>query len=381
MTAFRRIAAALLLGLSSQAAAQAPTPDSAKKKDLPLIPARAVDIDTDEGSWISADVSPDGKMVVFDLLGDIYTVPLAGGAAIQITSGMAFDGQPRFSPDGKWIAYTSDRDGGESVWIQNLETKETRQITKMKDKALQSPEWTPDGKYIVVTVGDIVLKPGKLWMFNIDGGTGIQLIKAPETGADHRRRLRAERSIHLVRAAERHMAVRRDLSAIPDRRLRPGDRPKRSAHVALRLRNPPHALARRKVDGVRHALRHRDGTGAAQHADRRREVARVSRDSATTRSRASHARLSSRAAPSRPIPRTLVTSYGGKIWRIDSHRGTATAIPFTAHVKQRAWPAGSHFKSIRCAIPAPFSVRQIRDIAAVAGRASASCSARSTGCT
>ncbi|MEO7963528.1 MAG: amidohydrolase, partial [Gemmatimonadaceae bacterium] len=97
---------------------------AAKKKDLPLPVGRTIDIDTDEGTWISTDVSPDGKMVAFDLLGDIYTVPLAGGAATALTTGMAFDGQPRYSPDGKWITFTSDRDGAENVWIINVETKE-----------------------------------------------------------------------------------------------------------------------------------------------------------------------------------------------------------------------------------------------------------------
>src|SRR5688500_15983351 len=75
---------------------------------LPHDPARTVSIDTDEGSWMSVDVSPDGRTVVFDLLGDLYTIPIAGGDATQITSGMAFDAQPRFSPDGKLVVFTSD---------------------------------------------------------------------------------------------------------------------------------------------------------------------------------------------------------------------------------------------------------------------------------
>jgi tricorn protease-like protein len=113
------IAATLLGGYASAADAQAPTPDSAKKKDLPLVATRTISLDTDEGSWLSLDVSADGKTVVFDLLGDIYTVPLAGGTATQLTRGLAFDGQPRFSPDGKRIVFTSDRDGAENVWVMN----------------------------------------------------------------------------------------------------------------------------------------------------------------------------------------------------------------------------------------------------------------------
>ena len=68
-----------------------------------------VPLDVDSGTWMSLDVSPDGKEIVFDLLGDIYTMPIAGGEARPLTSGIAWDMQPRYSPDGKWIAFTSDR--------------------------------------------------------------------------------------------------------------------------------------------------------------------------------------------------------------------------------------------------------------------------------
>ena len=68
--------------------------DSAKKekknKNLPLEPGRTVAIDTDEGTWISLDVSPDGKTLVFDLLGDLYLLPFDGGSARQLTRGMAW---------------------------------------------------------------------------------------------------------------------------------------------------------------------------------------------------------------------------------------------------------------------------------------------------
>jgi len=171
----RSLAVALAILTVQSLVAQEP-----KREDLPLVPTRSLAVDTDEGSWISVDVSPDGRTVVFDLLGDLYTVPISGGTAVQITSGMPFDGQPRYSPDGEWIVFTSDRDGAENVWIQNVRTKEARQITKLRDKTMQSPEWSPDGNYIVVSIGEIVFKPGKLWMFHKDGGTGIQLIKQPE---------------------------------------------------------------------------------------------------------------------------------------------------------------------------------------------------------
>ncbi|MFY0532077.1 hypothetical protein [Nannocystis pusilla] len=76
-----------------------------------------VAIDVTEGTWMSLDVSPDGTEIVFDLLGDLYALPIAGGEARVLTSGMAWDMQPRYSPDGKWIAFTSDRGGGDNVWV------------------------------------------------------------------------------------------------------------------------------------------------------------------------------------------------------------------------------------------------------------------------
>ena len=81
---------------------------------------------------MSLDISPDGDKIVFDLLGDNYMMPISGGKANRITEGMAFDTNPRFSPDGKSLAYTSDASGGNNIWIRDLETNDSTQITKEK---------------------------------------------------------------------------------------------------------------------------------------------------------------------------------------------------------------------------------------------------------
>jgi len=148
-----------------------------KKKDLPLKVGRRVPIKTNEGTWMSIDVSPDGKTIAFDFLGDIYTMPVTGGKATQFTSGMAFDSHPKFSPDGKRILIISDRSGGENIWWFTLDKSDSVQVSKGNTDHYQSAEWTPDGNFVVGSRGTRNLK---LWLFHKDGGSGAQLISKPD---------------------------------------------------------------------------------------------------------------------------------------------------------------------------------------------------------
>ncbi|MCA6432036.1 MAG: PD40 domain-containing protein, partial [Cytophagales bacterium] len=150
---------------------------SKKKKDLPLEIARRISIKTNEGSWMSLDVSPDGKTIAFDFLGDIFTMPITGGKPVQFTKGMSFDSHPKFSPDGTKLLFISDRSGGENIWWFNLDKKDSLQVTKGNNEHYQSAEWTPDGTYIVASRG---IRNLKLWMFHKEGGSGAQLISKPD---------------------------------------------------------------------------------------------------------------------------------------------------------------------------------------------------------
>ena len=152
-----------------------------EKKGLPLKPDRKIEFSTDEGTWLSLDVSPDGKTIVFELLGDIYTLPIEGGQAKLVDGGMAFDAQPKFSPDGKWIAFLSDREGMENVWIMKADGSEPQQVSKDPNSAFASPSWSPDGKYIFVSKTNFGIGPREIWMYHIDGGTGIQVTKSKPT--------------------------------------------------------------------------------------------------------------------------------------------------------------------------------------------------------
>ncbi|MGK7391280.1 MAG: amidohydrolase family protein [Candidatus Cyclobacteriaceae bacterium M2_1C_046] len=168
---------ATIYALQDTTAVKQEKKEEKKKKDLPLEATRTYQLKTDRGTWISLDVSPDGKSIVFDMLGDIYMMPETGGKAKRLTKGLAFDSHPRFSPDGKSILFISDKSGGENVWVLNLEEEEPKQVTKGNTKNYQSADWAPDGKYIVAAEGRLTLK---LHMYHIDGGSGAQLIDKPE---------------------------------------------------------------------------------------------------------------------------------------------------------------------------------------------------------
>ncbi len=148
------------------------------KKGLPLQQARTARFTTTTGTWISLDVSPDGQTIVFDLLGDLYTVPIVGGQATPLTRGLAHDMQPRYSPDGKWIVFVSDRSGDDNVWLLSADGRDTVQLTTGEDNSYLSPDFTPDGNYVVVSKST-VFGLEKLWLYHVKGGRGLELTPGP----------------------------------------------------------------------------------------------------------------------------------------------------------------------------------------------------------
>lgn len=137
-------------------------------------------INTTEGTWMNLDVSPDGKEIVFDLLGDIYIMPITGGTAKILSGGVAFDVQPRFSPNGKYISYTSDKSGGDNIWIMDRNGANKKQITQETFRLLNNATWMPNSEYLVARkhfTASRSLGAGEMWMYSIHGGDGIQLTK------------------------------------------------------------------------------------------------------------------------------------------------------------------------------------------------------------
>ncbi len=180
MTRLSAVVAVALIALHAGDGQQKPA-DPKWDVTAPLGPTTALAFDTSEGTWMNVDVSPDGRRIVFDLLGDLYIMPIAGSAtspAERITSGPAFDMQPRFSPDGSRIAFTSDRDGLWNIWTMDGAGKDAKQVSKERRWFVNSPAWGADGSYIFARrhfVASRSLGAGEIWMYHASGSDGLQV--------------------------------------------------------------------------------------------------------------------------------------------------------------------------------------------------------------
>lgn len=145
--------------------------------------AKNITIEADEGTWMNLDVSPDGKWIIFDFLGDIYSMDIRGGTPDILSEGISFDTQPRFSPDGKNIAFISDRSGADNVWVMEKSGANPKQLTHEIFRKPSAPVWSPDGRHIAVRkhyTGSGTIAAGEIWLFPVSGGEGHVLVKRGE---------------------------------------------------------------------------------------------------------------------------------------------------------------------------------------------------------
>ncbi len=150
-------------------------------------PLEQIKIDVSEGTWMNISVSPNGKTIVFDMLGDIYQIPMQGGEAKVLAKGIAWQMQPTYSPDGKYIAFTSDENGGDNIWIMDADGSNPRALTDETFRLLNSPAWSPDSQYLVARkhyTGSRSLGAGEVWLYHIAGGKGIKLTERPNEQKD-----------------------------------------------------------------------------------------------------------------------------------------------------------------------------------------------------
>jgi Tol biopolymer transport system component len=171
--------------------AQAPTTEPRWDVTQPRGTTRDIDFTTSEGTWMSVDISADGSWLVFDLLGHVYRMPSSGGPATVLTqnTGVALNMQPRISPDGKTIAFITDRRGQYNLWVMNADGTNPRPVFTDLNATAFEPAWTPDGRFIVVRKGgrgggEGAAPAGGLWMYHKDGGSGVPLVAAGTGGVN-----------------------------------------------------------------------------------------------------------------------------------------------------------------------------------------------------
>ncbi len=349
------LAFVLLPFCSSLLAQEGPEPG----KGLPLEPARWANFTTSEGTWMSLDVSPDGQTIAFDLLGDLYTIPIEGGTATRITHGLEHDMQPRFSPDGEHVVFISDRSGDDNVWIAGADGSDPRQVTKDGGVVSNflSPEWTPDGNYIVVARGTLAGGLEKLWLYHKDGGVGIELTPAsrgfrfqgPAFGSNERYVWYAQRNSswqynsvfpqYQIGVYDRDTGTRTTMSSRYGSAFRPALSP----------------------DGrwLTYGTRHDTETGLVLRelatGEERWLAYPIQRDE-----QESVANMDVLPGYSfTPDSRAVVISYGGGMWRVPIDGSDATEIPFTVNAEVAVGPEVEFEYPIEDG--PTFTARQIRD--------------------
>ncbi|MDT0552816.1 amidohydrolase family protein [Urechidicola vernalis] len=331
--------------------------DSTKKatKELPLEPERKISFTTNEGTWISVDVHPDGKSIVFDMMGDIYSLPIAGGKATKVTSGMPYDVHPRFSPDGKSIVFISDKSGNDNIWTLNLGSKKDKQLTKDKNKYHFSADWSPDGEYIVGVTGRRNIKP---FLYHIDGGSGAQLIKEPKN-------LKLIDPAFSADGSHIYFSSRTNAwnynAQFPQYQIRSFDRENGDTEVITsRYGSAFTPTFSPNGNYMVYGSRFEDKTGLVlrniKNGDERWLAYPVQRDD--QESVADSGVLPGMSFT--PDSQSLIASYGGKIYSISVANNVATEIPFEVDVELDLGPMVSFDYEIDDA-PEAF-VTQIRDV-------------------
>src|SRR5215813_2807687 len=323
--------------------------DSKEKKEegLPLKTDKKIEFTTDEGTWMSLDVSSDGRTIVFDLLGDIYTVPTSGGEAKRIVGGLSFESQPKFSPDGKKIVFISDRSGAENLWLSDVDGSNPKPLTKGRNTSFLSPSWTADGNYVLTSKATEGLGTFSIWMFHKDGGNGVHVgepdpppSQTPGPQPPRRNKYGAVASPdgRFIYYSQRNGAFNYN-AQFPIWQIVRFDRETSETSTITNAQGS----AMRPVlspDGKKliYATRYESGTALRvrdlETSEEHWLINPVTRDD--QESRATRDTMPGYAFM--PDGKSLIVPIGGKIQRVDFETGKATVIPFTAKVEAEIAP-------------------------------------------
>lgn len=330
-----RFAASLLLGVALLAA---PVVQAQGTDALTLQPTRTLAYDAHEGTWMQPDMAPDGKTILFDLLGDIYALDAAGGTARPLLSGMAFERNPVFSPDGRQFAFISDRSGVTNLWIANADGTGLKQLSHDGSVAIYtSPAWSADGRFVTVSRTVHSILAFELFMYDKDGGSGIQITKAGspdnwDAKLNAMGAVAAPDGRTLYYATKRgHTWTENDLPnwSIARRDLKTGVEETiiQSAGGAMRpaLSHDGTLLAYASRNGMQDGLRLRN----LETGEDKWIAFPIDRDG---QDGGYYADLLPRFS-FMPGDKALLMSVGGKLARLGIANGTRTDIPFTAPVK------------------------------------------------
>jgi tricorn protease len=118
-------------------------------------------------------ISPDGTMIAFSYMGDIWVVSSQGGKATRLTDHVAYDGEPIWSPDGQWLAFTSNRNGNNDVFIMNAQGGIPRQLTFHTENDVAA-DFSPDGKWVIFTSGRS--SSSSIFKIGVEGGNALPLL-------------------------------------------------------------------------------------------------------------------------------------------------------------------------------------------------------------
>ena len=333
---------------------------------FPIRPERVIEFSTTEGTRMNPDVSPDGRRIVFELLGDLYALDIGGGEAKPLTRGPAVDYRPRFSPDGRRIAFVSDRNGTDNLWVMNADGSDAYMVSQQdprkrlkEERFFITPAWTPDGQFIAAAMASELTFYGSddIRMYPIDRsklGQSQSVTKVPVPDLDTREMYSAGRPAFEREGIDPEFSVdgryvyystRTEEGRFDNEMLMPRyqigrfDRETEGLQVITAM--PMGAFSPRlSADGqwMVYAVRYDADTGLRvrdlRDGSDRWLLFPVDRDAMENWWTEGVVNAYSFL----PDGRSIVTSYGGKLWRVSVPEGKVSPIPFTAQVRAELSP-------------------------------------------